>query len=35
MKFRTMTALVCALGLAGVAAAGILGGATVAVAQEK
>lgn len=35
MKFRSLTALVCALALAGVASAGILGGATVAVAQEK
>lgn len=35
MKFRSLTALVCALALAGVATAGIFGGTTVAVAQEK
>lgn len=35
MKFRSLTALVCALALAGVASAGILGGTTIAVAQEK
>lgn len=35
MKFRTLTALTCAFALAGFATAGIFGGTTVAVAQEK
>lgn len=35
MKFRSLTALVCALALGGVATAGLFGGTTVAVAQEK
>jgi invasion protein IalB len=35
MKFRSFTALVCALAIAGIASAAVIGGATPAFAQEK